>query len=144
MAAMQLIKVQVLRRFSVPCERVFDAFLDPAKAGKFMFATENGEMIKAEIDPTVGGEFVFIDRRPNGDAEHYGTYVEIKRPNRLSFTFSVQKKSAEADPVTIEIKPKGPGCELVLTHEMSPRFEEFKDRVAEGWTSILAGLAANL
>ena len=136
------IKVQVIRRFDVPSERVFDAFLDANLASKFMFATETGRMIRAEVEPYVGGNFVFIDKRPNGDAEHYGTFTEVVRPKRLAFTFAVQKDAAERDPVTIDLIPRGKGCELTLTHEMSAKFAKVQDRVSEGWTGLLGGLAA--
>lgn len=133
-----------MRRLDAPAERVFDAFLDPEKAGKFMFASENGEMIKAEIDPRVGGSFVFIDRRENGDAEHYGTYLELNRPRRLSFKFAAQKDAPESDVVIVEITPREKRSEVTLTHEMDAQFAKYKDRVAEGWNNILGGLAMTL
>jgi uncharacterized protein YndB with AHSA1/START domain len=138
---MSTVKVQVIRRFDFSAERVFDAFLDPQKAKRFMFATETGEMIKAELQPWIGGSFVFVDKRPNGNAEHYGTYLEIERPRRLKFQFAVQKDALEQDPVTIELKPRGKGCELTLTHEMGAQHAKLKERVIEGWTGILGGLA---
>ncbi len=138
------IKVQVTRRYDAAIERVFDAFLDPAQAGKFMFATPNGQMIRAEISPRVGGSFVFVDRRPNGDAEHYGTYLEIDRPRKLVFKFAVAKDAAESDVVSIDFLKREKRCEISLTHEMSAKFEKHKDKVAEGWTSILTGLATTL
>ena len=138
------IKVQVLRRFDTTADRIYDAFLDPVQAGKFMFATPTGKMIRAEIEPRVGGAFLFIDQRPNGNAEHYGTFVELQRPKRLAFRFAVEKNAKDSDLVTIDIVARDRRCEVVLTHEMSAQFAEFKDRVAEGWTSILSGLAATL
>ncbi|MBI3558557.1 MAG: SRPBCC domain-containing protein [Deltaproteobacteria bacterium] len=138
------IKVQVLRRFDTSAERIFDAFLDPVQAGKFMFATPTGKMIRAHVEPRVGGAFVFIDQRPNGNAEHYGTFTELTRPRRLAFRFAVEKDAKESDLVTIDIVPRDRRCEVVLTHEMNAKFSEFKDRVAEGWTSILSGLAATI
>jgi len=77
----------VTRRFAFPAERVFDAFLDPAKAGKFMFATETGTMVRSDVDARVGGRCAFVDRRSNeGDVEHTGEYLAIERPHRLAFT----------------------------------------------------------
>ncbi|HEX5870315.1 MAG TPA: SRPBCC domain-containing protein [Longimicrobium sp.] len=136
--------VRVTRRFAASAERVFDAFLDPEKAGRFMFATATGHMVRAEVDPRVGGRYVFVDRRPQGDAEHFGEYLEIDRPRRLVFTFSVDRESADADRVAIDIVPLETGCELTLTHEMKPEWAEYAERTEAGWTGMMEGLARAL
>jgi uncharacterized protein YndB with AHSA1/START domain len=138
------VKATVKRRFKASAERVFDAFLDPAKAGRFMFATRDGAMVKAEIDPRVGGAFNFTDRRNGDDIEHRGEYLVIERPRRLVFTLAVDKYSKDVDRVTIEITPLDSGCELKLTHEMKPEYAEYTGRTEQGWTSILEGLARTL
>ena len=136
--------VRVTRRYSASAERVFDAFLDPAKAGRFMFATPTGQMVRAEIDPRVGGAYVFTDRRDGEDVEHFGTYLEIDRPRRLVFSFSVDRDSTDADRVAVDITPLDAGCELTLTHEMKPEWAEYAGRTQDGWSMILDGLAAVL
>jgi uncharacterized protein YndB with AHSA1/START domain len=136
--------VRVTRRYGSSAERVFDAFLDPARAGRFLFATPAGQMVRAEIDPRVGGRFNFTDRREGGDAVHVGEYLEIDRPRRLVFSFSVDDFATDADRVSIDIVPLETGCELTLTHEMKPEWAEWADRTTAGWSGILEGLAAVL
>ena len=133
--------VRVTRRFEATAERVFDAFLDPAKARRFLFATPAGRMVRAEIDPRVGGAFCFVDRRDGVDAEHVGEYLEIDRPRRLVFEFWMPQHSPDRTRVVIEIAAQGTGCALTLTHEMHPDWTHMRDRVTEGWTMILEGLA---
>jgi uncharacterized protein YndB with AHSA1/START domain len=133
-------QVRVSRRFAVSPERVFDAWLDPGTARKFLFATPTGQMVRADIDPRVGGKFVLVDRRDGDDVEHTGEYVEIDRPRRLVFTFAVPKYSAVVTRVTIEIVPAGSECELTLTHDGV--LSEYEEKTKEGWTRILEGLAA--
>jgi len=138
------VTVRVTRRFRAAPERVFDAFLDPAMAGRFMFATPAGRMIRVEIDARVGGSFCFVERRGGEDAEHYGEYLEIDRPRRLAFTFATEKDAKEPDRVVIDIVPLEAGCELTLTHEMKPEWAEWAGRTQQGWTNILEGLSATL
>ena len=135
------IVVRVTRRFDASAERVFDAWLDAEKARRFLFATSTGQMVRAEIEPCVGGTFNFTDRRDRVDVAHIGEYLEIDRPRRLVFTFHVGADSQELSRVSIDIAPAGSGCELTLTHEMDPRWAEFKDRTQAGWTMILGNLA---
>ena len=133
----QPILVRVTHRFAAPAERVYDAFLDPAKAGKFLFATATGQVVSCEADARVGGRFVVVDRRDGEDVEHVGRYVELERPRRIVFLFSVPKYGAEEDRVTIEIAPRARGCELTLTHEMAPKHADLTGRVRDGWEKIL-------
>jgi uncharacterized protein YndB with AHSA1/START domain len=130
--------VRVKHRFTAAPERVFDAWLDPEKARRFLFATPTGQMVQAETDPRVGGRFTFTDRRDGVDVVHAGEYMEIDRPRRLVFTFAVPIYSTIVTRVIIEIAPLDDGCELTLTHEGLP--PEYTERSVEGWTRILAGL----
>jgi uncharacterized protein YndB with AHSA1/START domain len=142
MTAESLGTIVVTRHFDFPIERVFDAWLDPARAGEFLFATPTGKMVRAEIDARVGGAFNFTDRRDGEDVEHIGTYLEIDRPRRLVFTFAVPKYSKLFTRVSIDLKRLRAGCELTLTHEGV--LAEWLDRGREGWGKIVDGLSGNL
>jgi uncharacterized protein YndB with AHSA1/START domain len=132
-------QVRVTHRYDAAPEQVFDAWLDPKVAGRFLFATPTGQMIKAEIDPKVGGHFNFTDRRPDmGDVEHVGTYLAIERPRRLVFEFAVPAYEATRTTVTVEIASSGSGSELTLTHDGV--FESYVTQTQQGWTMILANL----
>jgi len=117
--------VTVTHHFTASPERVFDAWLDPQTAGKWLFATPTGQMVRVEIDARVGGRFVIVDRRNGEDVEHTGEYLEIDRPRRLVFTFGVPKYSPLFTTVTIDIEPTPSGNE-------------------KGWIAILVGLAEHL
>ncbi len=143
-STLKLLVVRVTRRFNASAERVFDAWLDPEKARRFLFATPTGEMVRVEIDPRVGGAFIVTERRDGQDAEHTGEYIEIDRPRRLVFTMHAEKGSSERSVVSIDIVRQGNGCELTLTYEIDPKWAEYKDRTEAGWIMILDGLAATL
>jgi uncharacterized protein YndB with AHSA1/START domain len=134
--------VRVTHRYRQDAQRVFDAWLDPEKAGKFLFSTPAGRMVRVEIDPRVGGSFLFVDRRDDADIEHKGHYVEIDRPRRLVFDFAVSGFEDVPTRVTVAITPLADGCELTLTHDGV--WSDFADRTQAGWTMILDSLAASL
>jgi uncharacterized protein YndB with AHSA1/START domain len=137
--------VRVARRFEASPERVFDAWLDPGGAGKWLFATPDGQMVRVEIDARVGGRFVFVDRRAGEDVEHTGEYLEIDRPRRLVFDFKVPRFSDEATRIQVELVPAASGPEstlLELVHEGV--FSEYAARTEEGWKGILEGLDRTL
>ena len=136
--------VRVSRHFDASPERVFDAWLDPATAGRWLFATPDGQMQRVEVDARVGGSFVIAEQRPGGLAQHFGRYLEIDRPRRLVFVFSVDANVQHGDRVTVEIAPAGNGCVLTLTHVMASEFADFAKRTESGWGMVLASLARNL
>lgn len=143
--------VRVTHRYNVPSVRVFDAWITPAQAGRFLFATRTGNVLQCEIDPQVGGEFTVTDRRPTADgdesffeAQHRGVYVEMQRPHRLAFDFGVEPYAAGATTrVTIDIVSLGPQmCELVLTHDMGEgeTAQVNAERSRNGWANMLQQL----
>jgi uncharacterized protein YndB with AHSA1/START domain len=129
--------VRVTHRFDAAAERVYDAFLDPAKAAVFLFTTPTGEIVRCDIDARVGGKFEIVDRRDGEDVLHTGEYLELDRPRRLVFTFAVPKYSPLADRVIIEITPLPHGCELVLTNELAPENAAWAKATEQGWADIL-------
>lgn len=140
-----MVTAHATRHFPAPAERVFDAWLDQRTVGRWLFATPEGEVIRAELEPHEGGRYVIVDRRDAGDAWHGGRYLTIDRPRRLVFTLSVDEHSTEADRITVEFQPRDNGeCDVAVTHAMSPDNEEYVERTAEGWRGILDRLAVTL
>jgi two-component system cell cycle response regulator DivK len=136
--------VQVTRRFEAPAERVFDAWLDEATAGEWLFATPDGEMVRVEIDPRVGGRYEIVERRAGEDVLHTGAYEEIERPRRLVFTLQVPNYAQHMDRVTIGIAPLDGGCELILTQTLPEDAPASPEQIERGWGKVLDALAARL
>jgi uncharacterized protein YndB with AHSA1/START domain len=129
--------VTVERGFEASPEAVFDAWTDPARAGRWLFRTEGGVLERCEIEARVGGGFRIDERRGAELAEHFGAYVEIERPSRIAFDFWTSF-SDERTRVTIDIAPEGEGARLTLTHEGV--WADYEERTRQGWAAILEGL----
>lgn len=129
--------VKVSREFTASAEAVFDAWLDPQKAGKFLFATPTGVMKTVDIDARVGGKFCIIETRDGVDTEHIGEYLEIDRPQHLRFSFGGNPFPATY--VTLSMTETALGCVLHLMHEGV--WADYETSVIQGWTSILENLA---
>jgi uncharacterized protein YndB with AHSA1/START domain len=131
--------VKVTHCFSVAPERVFDAWLDPDLVRQW-FAPGLGEMVRVDVDPQVGGKFSFVQRRGEDDVDHVGTYLELDRPRRLAFTWSVPQDSDDTSRVVIDIAPLETGSELTLTHELHPDWADYAERTEEAWSKMLQAM----
>lgn len=135
----------VHRDIAASPERVFDAWLDPAIARRFLFATPDGEMLTCEIDARAGGRGLIVERRPSGDAHHRLLFEEIDRPRRLVFLFAADPaEEGQWTRVTIEIAPAQTGARLTLTHEMDPAWAAYEEQTRRGWTMILDALSRTI
>ncbi len=146
--------VRLAHRYSAPAERVFDAWLTPSQASRFLFATRTGNVMQCEINPVVGGGFVVTDRRPLADGEesvfdavHRGNYVTIDKPRLLVFNFVVASYADDTTQVTLEFSAQGAnGCEITLTHELGDSEEALAMQAVtrKGWAQMLATLEREL
>ena len=126
----------VRRVLRVPRARVFAAWLDPALMSRWMCP---GDMHSAtvELDPRVGGKFRIV-MHGRGDVEHWGEYLVIEPPARLSFTWISANTERRPTVVTVELFERGTDTELVLTHRRLPPDQVESHR--QGWTDIVAKL----
>jgi uncharacterized protein YndB with AHSA1/START domain len=146
--------VSVTHRYCAPADRVFDAWLTPWQASRFLFRSRSGTVMQCELQPEVGGAFTVIERRNAAEGDesvfnvvHSGRYVEIARPRRLVFDVCVLAFSGETTRVTVDVLSTSPQtCELVVKHELGDSRHAFaiEDSTRREWSSMLALLEREL
>ncbi|MGB3335718.1 MAG: SRPBCC domain-containing protein [Devosia sp.] len=144
----ETIEAKVTHRFKASPERVYDAFLDPVKVRLWQKAWgeqagSGGEMTACEINPVVGGKFLFADMRAEGEARHWGTFKTLERPKKIAFTWYTDP--SEEDQVSlvtliIEPEPDGPGAVVTLYHEMGAQWVEWIKQTEKGWITMLQAI----
>ena len=144
------IEAKVSHRFSASPERVFDAWLDANSVREWMalpFSALGGRPVdvrRVEIDARVGGRFTFSDMREDGEAVHWGTYLEIDRPRRLVFTWftSTEDEQENNSVVTMTIEPDDEGCVATIVHRIDARWAEYITQTEQGWSGMLSQIEA--
>lgn len=144
------IEAKVSHRFSASPARVFDAWLDANSVREWMalpFSALGGRPVdvrRVEIDARVGGRFTFSDMREDGEAVHWGTYLEIDRPRRLVFTWftSTEDEQENNSVVTMTIEPDGDGCVATIVHRIDARWAEYITQTEQGWSGMLSQIEA--
>jgi uncharacterized protein YndB with AHSA1/START domain len=145
-------KLEVRRMIAAPRARVFEAFAHREQMDRWMCRDAASHVIKyLQFDFRVGGGFVLDIRTPDGDIYiHRSTYMEIKRPEKIAFTWNIEHTDAaghkamldpEATIVTVELLERGKSTEVVLTHDLGVTSAKVRSDYQQGWSGCLEKLA---
>ena len=129
-------------RFDARPQRVFDAWLDPSFAARWLFATASRPVAHVEIDARIGGGFRFVDRDDGNGLEYTGEYTEIVPHRRLAFTLVMPCAESTISRVIVAIGSFNRGSRLNLIHENVPSVTA--RYINDRWTGILYGLGVTL
>jgi uncharacterized protein YndB with AHSA1/START domain len=145
-------RLVVRRTIAAPRERVFEAFARQEQMDRWMCRDAATHIIEyLQFDFRVGGGFMLDIRTPEGDSYiHHSTYIEIKRPEKIAFTWNLEHTDAaghkailhpEDTTVTVELLERGKSTEVVLTHDLGPTSAKERGDYQQGWTGCLEKLA---
>ena len=143
-------KLVISRELNAPREAVWKAWTAPDQIKQWLELGEGTTIESASIDLRVGGKFRLQQKMEDG--EYYtavGTYLEVKIPERLVYTWDWEKDGAGTEfgelegketQLTIEFHAMGNRTRMILTHE---KFEstERRDRHEGGWNAWIDKLA---
>lgn len=145
-------KLEVRRTIAAPRQKVFEAFARQEQMDHWMCRDVASHVIKyLKFDFRAGGGFMLDIRTPDGDIYiHHSTYIEIKRPEKIVFTWNLEHtdKSGhkamlypEDTIVTVELLERGTSTEVVLTHDLGATSVTERGDYQRGWTGCLEKLA---
>jgi uncharacterized protein YndB with AHSA1/START domain len=139
------ITLQVKRTFRAPRAQVFRAWTDRAELARWFAPSAEYTTVVPELELRVGGRYRVEMHHQSGNVHTvFGTYQEIKPPEKVVFTWRWDgDTSAEDSVVTIEFHDLGSSTEVTLTHERLPSTEE-RDKHAHGWNGCMDQLAGIL
>ncbi len=140
----------ITRTIKASRERVWNAWTQPIIMHKWLLP-DGFTLESAKVDLRTGGRYRIQQRAADG--EYYtsaGTYVEVKAPEKLVFTWDGEKDGAGDEfgelegnetQVTIELEEKPDGhTQLTLTHVNFVSIAS-RDGHQRGWTKWVACLA---
>ncbi|HXB32545.1 MAG TPA: SRPBCC domain-containing protein [Puia sp.] len=129
--------------FDAPIDHVWQAWTDPARMTWFGSDPE-GRVISAEAHVRVGG--IFRVKFRNSDETEFvchGTYREVERSARLSFTWEWENEPGTISYVTVSLAPAGDRTtRMHFSH--ANLWEGSAHDYLEGWRSTFSKLANTL
>ncbi len=146
MTALRPTSAVVQRVIGAPPEVVYDEWLDEAALAEFM-CPRPATPREIECDPRIGGRLriVMVDEADTGSVvvQVTGEYVELDRPNRLSFTWSSDLGGGFDSVVTVTLEPHDGGRTLMtIDHTRLP--PDLVTAHETGWAKIAAQLDQRL
>lgn len=135
-------KLVIIREFDAPRELVWKAWTEPHQMKEWLGLGEGLTIESVKADLCVGGKFRIQQRMADGEFfTAAGTYLEVKTPERLVYTWDWEKDGGGTEygelegtetQVTVEFRASGKRTQLVLTHEKFASAER-RDRHEGGW-----------
>jgi uncharacterized protein YndB with AHSA1/START domain len=143
-------RLSVTSTFDAQRDLVWQAWTDPEKLKQWFTPEEELRPKSVKVDLRPGGKFRLQMQKAGGEFfTAAGTYLEIKMPERLVFTWAWEKDGSEPDfgeleppetLITLEFKTVEKQTELTLTQEKFAS-DDSRDRHAHGWGSLFGLLA---
>ena len=129
--------VNIDKTIHAPIEKVFDAWLNPKMLSKFM--TPEPGMPESDVvnDAREGGSFTIIMHVGDDKLPHTGKYLEIRRPDKLVFTWKSRYSVVENSTVTLRFTKIDDNKTNISLSHVKFVDEEARSGHEAGWGEIL-------
>lgn len=137
--AIDLDDLVIKRTFNCSKRTLFDAWSQPSKMAKWLFARREDFCDSTVTNNfSIGGKYSIIMHMPSSDVHIFGEYTSIIRYRQITFTWSSPVISnSRVDLAFKELSANR--TEFVLTHALFPS-EEIRAQHGEGWLACLDNL----
>ena len=109
-------------------EKIFEAYTDPKLVPQW-WAPSGGSLRVEQMDVRPGGKYRYVQRTHGGqELVFVGTYLEVKPPRRLVYTFEVE---GQGNPVTTTVDLDGEGGSTRVTLTNLCVSKEVRDMMAK-------------
>lgn len=141
---MNELELTVRRTIGAPRQKVFDAWLSPAKLALFMRTAKDGLVApRVETDAVKGGRFLIVMATVDREVPHSGTYLEIDPHSRIAFTWE-SPHSPDGSVVTLDFRETAPGMTEITLHQVKFHTEGSRRGHEAGWNAILDNIEGSL
>jgi uncharacterized protein YndB with AHSA1/START domain len=109
--------IRISRSFSASPQEVWQAWTDPRLVKSWFGSDPNGKVLDASLDVRPGGTFEVTFR--NSDDTQFtcaGTYKEIKKYQRLVFTWTWKDRPEVQESVTLVFQARQTGTLMIFKH----------------------------
>ncbi|HKV91929.1 MAG TPA: SRPBCC domain-containing protein [Candidatus Angelobacter sp.] len=134
------LEMTITRTLNAPRDLAFSAWTEPEHLERWQNAPRGFTVTTHEVDFRVGGNYRICMRSPEGtDYWLQGVYREIKKPERLVFTYAwldAQGKPGKETLVTITFADRGNKTEFTL-HQSGFASAGSRDGHHDGWSSSI-------
>jgi uncharacterized protein YndB with AHSA1/START domain len=120
-------EIVMTREFNAPRDLVFEAHTSCEHMSRW-FGPRKYEVVHCEIDFREGGKWRIVHKGPDGEEHGFrGEYLEIIRPEKITWTFLYEGAPGEPGPETLTLEERD-GKTFMTTKSVFPS-KEVRDQV---------------
>lgn len=139
-------KISLSKTIAAPAEKVFDHWLIPTFVGNWMFDTASGEdkIIELENEVRPHGNFSFKVSNQGNEVEYSGEYAEIRRPDRLAFSWISSKEPELESKVVVQFQNENDKTRVKFSQQLPADSHEDPEQTKDLWSRRLNALSERL
>jgi len=137
------LKISLSKTIAAPAEKVFDHWLIPTFVGSWMF--ENEKVLELINEARPRGSFSFKVSKGGEEQDYTGEYTEIRRPDRLAFSWISSTQPDQVSQVMVQFKYDNNKTRVRFSQQLrlnsQSDSEQLVEQVKDTWSRRLNALA---